>query len=276
MKNSFNALKYDLLHGSLLRKRCYIFPILLAFLLSWSFSKQVEFVPEFENQTSFGDYFLYCFSGNHFRLDDFSIPYRWILLYGMSAFLSLVYPFEDLKGYGLQILMRMGKRKTWWRTKIAWLFFQSLFYYFLLLFGIAAFLLIRSISFDVVIHPDVIHHSTHFLPKNANLLIESWEVFLFPPLCMFLISSFQFGLQSKFSSVVSFIITSSLIAMTSVLQNDWYPLQIGMILRLDKLSEGGSHTTFILAIDLVIFFITIIVGSRWIGKKDILGGKHED
>ena len=69
----------------------------------------------------------------------FQIPFVWLMIQILVAFLIFNYPTQDLCSYGTQILIHIRNRKMWWISKCIWnictvLFFSVFYLLFLYIF----------------------------------------------------------------------------------------------------------------------------------------------
>ena len=96
-----------------------------------------------------GDYFCYLFGGTsagnlpiEFVDNDglvnamfhFNFPSIWALTYLVLLLITLQYPYEDLMGFGKNIIVLSGRICDWWLSKCIWTMLTVVLY-FLLAFG---------------------------------------------------------------------------------------------------------------------------------------------
>lgn len=86
-----------------------------------------------------GDTFLFTLSGIDFYEPDpqrgtpFQIPTTWIIVFLMSAFLTLDYPMEDKNNQGDLAILACGSRTKWWLSKCVWVVLVTIFYFVLIM-----------------------------------------------------------------------------------------------------------------------------------------------
>lgn len=52
--------------------------------------------------------------------ETFTVPFEWIFLYVMLAFIIGNYIRQDMEGYGRLMMVQAGSRRTWWLSKTIW------------------------------------------------------------------------------------------------------------------------------------------------------------
>lgn len=70
-------------------------------------------------------YLMYCFKGMAFitrqtMSGGFQVPLLWMMILFLPLFISLNYPYQDMKTVGQQIILRSGSRVRWWIVKCIW------------------------------------------------------------------------------------------------------------------------------------------------------------
>lgn len=74
-------------------------------------------------RAGFADFMMYLYGGMDIyqpSLGVFVFPVRWMILFLFPAFFTLNHPFEDMSGFGQQILIRTNGRTAWWLSKCMW------------------------------------------------------------------------------------------------------------------------------------------------------------
>lgn len=76
---------------------------------------------------TFGDYWLYIFGGFPKVTEDSAIKIKnlkmlamWLAVLLYLFYTTLYYPFNDLTGYGQNVLTRSRGRRSWWLSKCLW------------------------------------------------------------------------------------------------------------------------------------------------------------
>ena len=73
---------------------------------------------------SSGDYLAYLLAGKGPWLasdgEPFKFPAAWMVLFGLFLYMTLWYPFKDLRGMGALVLVAGQSRWLWWLSKCLW------------------------------------------------------------------------------------------------------------------------------------------------------------
>lgn len=73
---------------------------------------------------TFGDFWLYIFGGMKeyapSPTESFKFPVIWTIVMLYLFYITLYYPYNDLLGYGQNVLTRSRGRHSWWLSKCLW------------------------------------------------------------------------------------------------------------------------------------------------------------
>jgi len=124
----FKLLRFDLLYGVMKAYHKYILLTGLFIPISIEFEFKRSGFTDITNDgvaaKTLGDIALYVFGGMKEYIpspnDPFLFPAFWLLFYIIIFYTTLYYPFKDLNGFGKQIIVHGGSRKSWWLSKCLW------------------------------------------------------------------------------------------------------------------------------------------------------------
>lgn len=166
-----NIVRCDLNNGILKKWKFYLFTgaffSILAIFAYFDFDAALRMTPSpITADITVGDYLCFLFGGTSagnlpIELIDknnivnsmfkFSFPSIWILIYLILLLLTLEYPYEDLMGFGKNIIILSNKIQYWWISKCIWIA-ASVFVYFtiaLTCFSVTAIMLGAKASFEI-------------------------------------------------------------------------------------------------------------------------------
>lgn len=198
-----NIVRCDLNNGILKKWKFYLFTgaffSILAIFAYFDFDAALRMTPSpITADITVGDYLCFLFGGTSagnlpIELIDknnivnsmfkFSFPSIWILIYLILLLLTLEYPYEDLMGFGKNIIILSNKIQYWWISKCIWIA-ASVFVYFtiaLTCFSVTAIMLGAKANFEIgTYYPYFRFNSYDFVtePPWAGLngsYIRSWE-----------------------------------------------------------------------------------------------------
>ncbi len=228
---------------------------------------------------SFGDLMLYTFGGMQKYIPEpgvaFQFPAFWMLLYLLLAYITLYYPFNDLEESGQNILVRSGGRRLWWFSKCIWNV-SSVIVFFLLgwLVMLAGTLLMggpMSMELSSGMQAVLRLNSNFYMSWVSSLALETM---LLPPLVMAALSLLQMTLSLFIKPFYSFIVTTSILLVSSYYLSPFLIGNYAMPLRSDRLLEDGVNLTVGIWFAVAVIVISIVVGEIVFQRRDILKGEQ--
>lgn len=189
-----NIVRCDLNNGILKKWKFYLFTgaffSILAIFAYFDFDAALRMTPSpITADITVGDYLCFLFGGTSagnlpIELIDknnivnsmfkFSFPSIWILIYLILLLLTLEYPYEDLMGFGKNIIILSNKIQYWWISKCIWIA-ASVFVYFtiaLTCFSVTAIMLGAKASFEIgTYYPYFRFNSYDFVTEPPYTLI---------------------------------------------------------------------------------------------------------
>lgn len=264
-----SCLHHDFRYG-LLRWRYLLVPLIFLLPgLSWR-----TLCIHMKIQGSWLGCMLFFFSGKKpvmvtWNLKKFEMPILWLFAMGGCLYMILDYFLEDLTQGGLQIIIRCRSRLTWFLSKCLWIFFSCCLYF--LLAGVTAWILSLSMGGSFFGDMEQLEQILS-LEQCPNL---SWRqgilaTVISPILTLWALSMLQMTLCLIMKPVISFLTSTSLLALSTYIPSPWILGNGAMSLRScflgGTINPGEAGATAVLVLTLC-----IIMGTVLFRKMDILG-----
>ena len=134
----FKLIRYDLKNGLLRNGLLLLTPLCVCIICN-----QCRLhLSMWEQPGTWAIYLAYCFKGVQSvsvqtLSEAFQMPVPWLLVMVLPLAITLNFPFRDMKTIGPQMLVRSGRRITWWFSKLLWNLCCTVLY-FALIFATAA------------------------------------------------------------------------------------------------------------------------------------------
>lgn len=224
---------------------------------------------------SYGDYWFYLYGGMHKYTPSvgnaFRFPIVWIVVFLVIPFVLLNYPFKDMYGVGQQILVRSGKRTSWWLSKCCWNFFGTIIYHLIIQVTGVVLALVFQIGISNRINMDFIKlafdvgHQAIWHPSALPLFVV-----LLPVCVSAAINMLQMTLSLFLKPVFGFFVVAVLLLASAYLLS---PLLIGnyaMAFRYDWMLKKGVSINVGYAVAAALFFLSVLCGLVRFRFYDIL------
>lgn len=266
-----------------LREWFYFIPILgLTVIFCVDFYRRIDSIC---NYTGYGgnrcflDYVIFIFGGMRKYIpspdEPFLFPAIWIVLVCYISFLTLRYPYDDLEGYGQQIILKAGKRDRWWLSKCLWVCAKTFLYYILIYLVIL--LCCKAAGGTATGYPDPFYAETVFYIKAGNMPQEPWSamlILLLPFLMSLTVNLVQLLLGLLCGVAFSFLVSLILFVSSAYYLNPFMPGNGGMLIRSTLINVEGIAPHLVILIYICTSAAALIFGMYWFRRKDIL--KKED
>lgn len=214
-------IKYDFKEGILYRLKIFI-PVVIMFLLPC----MKLFLNSDNNSLSYMDYLLNIFGGSGLRTDGFKfiqIPYIWIMIHIYSLFVVCRYPYDNMRGQGIQVIIRSSTHSGWIISKFTW---TSICLFFIYLTGYLT-VLIFCVLTDHSHNVDLINNEI----ISDSILYHLCEIFFLPYLTITAISFVQLTITLLIKPIYGFIISSSIIGASVLFENKFFIANFSMLFR---------------------------------------------
>lgn len=275
----FKLLSHDLNNG--IRKRLAYYAA--ALVISLTFCQGCYLVIQSLNRRgvaglsgNLADYLVYLFQGMKVYYpgpdNPFIFPVMWVIIFILSAYLMLGYPFYDITRFGQQILVRGKSRYYWWISKCIWNVCGTVLYFGFFYLGAVLFCFVRGIPISFHVTPELLKN---LLKTAAEIEMTAGECVLYLIVLPILVSlafnmlEMLLGLLTK--PVFSFGAVSLFMIISAYYKADWAIGNHSMVLRGSKvLGEDGVHTgTGLLLIGGIVIF-SVVLGCIRFKRYDIL------
>ncbi len=275
-KSVLRIIKNDVLSGISSNKFKYIFVILFFVCIVFSFTKATldfSFQETLTQSPSVTDTWFNIYKGMVVYIPSkempFQIPFIWLMIQTLLAFLIVNYPTQDLFLYGTQILIHMKKRSLWWISKCIWNMCTVLSFY---LIAFICVLLISAIYGNVSFNFNLdLNNEVNYLDINITDIISSYfAIYGLPIITSIALSLMQMILSFILSPIYSFIIT---IAYSVISAYYCAPFLIGnfsMIMRNSALGLGSIDILSAVIICCIVSTASIVTGMIYINRLDII------
>lgn len=285
-----NMVRCDLKNGLFKRWKTFLFVALLfsfiAFFAKVDFDALLRMNPcPIKSDITLGDYFCYLFggtsAGNNFIefLDEngivnnmvaFSFPSIWALVFLVLLLITLQYPYEDLMGFGKNVIVLTGKIHHWWFSKCIWIIANVVLYFAVAIsfYSLAAVLFGAKPSLSIgTYYPyyrfDILDYLTEEPWNIVPTLIMQVPVGI--GLCML---ELTFSMIS--SRLASYLMSTAIILASAYWQNIFLFPNVSMIARSEALSAIGLNPVFELLIIAWMSLLSVLIGYIYLRNTDII------
>lgn len=219
----------------------------------------------------FSDYILHIFRGMKPYVKgegEFEIPILWFTINLYLAYIIGKYPKEDLYRCGINVILKSKARNIWWISKIVWSALSVIIYYIVIYFTIIIFCVFAKVDFVLQIHKIETSWLLLFSDKeNINL----YAMFFLPVFCSISISLFQLTIIFFTDVVYGFISVAVVLISSAYLYTPALVGNISMLERCEYFQYNGISVELSYFICTILAAVSIIIGSKYFKKYDILG-----
>lgn len=282
-------LRYDIRKGLIsdYKKLLIVVAISVAFCIQfrWEYTSHFSSLSE----ASFGDIIFFAFSGMSeytFSPDQpFLFPALWVLLLVLPMFFVLYYPFYDLLGFGKNVLIQVGRRRTWWLSKCAWTAVYIMTYFLIIYAVTAVFCIVMRIPLSTQIsgetHEMVAMKGYNPMLNGEGHLVEfmgrmDLQLFVLPVISMVALALFQMMLSLIVSPIYSFIISVGILISSAYYMN---PFLIGnhcMTQRSNLVVSNGMDIKNGVLLSLCMAVFSMVLGMIAFNRTDVLSQPLRD
>ncbi|MDR0917861.1 MAG: hypothetical protein LBM93_01210 [Oscillospiraceae bacterium] len=225
---------------------------------------------------SFADFYMFIYGGMNEYIPSsqnmFRVPVLWVILFTTMFFGSLNYPYNDLFGYGKQILLRTKGRVLWWLSKCCWNVVYILLFHIIIIYIICIFVLIVRADFELDINVELL--ARNFLAEPMSLTSDSirlqFLLFSSPILISVALNLLQMTISLFIKPIFSFLLMSVILISSSYLMSNSMLGNYGMIFRSNIVLKNGLNFEPGIYISLIIIVLSIIIGMFKFKKYDII------
>ncbi|EET61497.1 hypothetical protein BRYFOR_06672 [Marvinbryantia formatexigens DSM 14469] len=231
-----------------------------------------ELMPMNESMVSFGDCWLQLFLGKpeYIRTPDseFELPVLWFLFYSYLLFLVCSYPADDLKGIGIQGILRCQNRQKWFLSKAVWCMEMVLLYF------VAQFLIFMG-SVQLYNLQNTGNQIFSSLRAFSATNMDMCTLYILPVLVGIVLCLLELILTLISGPVVSYIIMLTYLIVSVYVNRGWLLANHAMLLRNRVLIETGRKTMNGVAECAIVCLVIILAGITYIEKMDIISRREQ-
>ena len=229
-----------------------------------------------EPALSLGDYWCYLFRGTDIFVPgdtDFRVNMLWVVIQVYLAFMVAQYPFEDLAGYGQQLLLRAQKRTSWWLSKCVWITASVAVFYIVAMATILVFGVVSGAAISLEPHVGVQVYFSNMDVRHAGIGLWLTAVLL-PFTASLSLSLVQMALSLLTRPLIGLVAVAAALAGAIFYNAEWLTGNYLMLLRVSLVDGPGlrSATGFLLSGVLIV--AAVAAGIMIICKKDILSSSE--
>lgn len=209
------------------------------------------------------------------------LPYIWLSIFIFSMFTVFDYAHDDISNFGMQIILKTGKRTSWWHSKCIWVMLSGIYYYGLFILTMLGFANMNgyTMSFkDNTIFSDLLANcSTYYTYKNIEE-VTGTELLLFilsPLIVICTLNIFQVTLSLLIKPLYSFFITLGVLLLSVFV--DWTAIfpRTAMMTYSSHYYQNGYSMKIGWIVCIAVIFASVVIGRIWFKKYDILPQKNE-
>lgn len=205
------------------------------------------------------------------RTQPFQFPTKWMFVLAYILYLTLYYPYDDLMGYGQNVLIRSGGRLKWWYSKCIWNIISVNFYFILSWCSVIFFCVVSkmSLSFDI---SKFMYDSVFYINENIALYPSNINMTLLfmPLLTMTALSMLQMVVSLMVKPIYGFWISMACLLISAYYTNPLMIANYAMAIRSDAVITNGITTELGIIILTLLIISSIIIGGVIFNRYDIL------
>ena len=208
------------------------------------------------------------------------LPYFWIAIFIFAIFIGFDYMHNDLTQFGIQVLSRTRKRSRWWISKCFWCLSSGIYFYIIFLLTAIVFSIINGYDLslsgstellNIIADRSVIYTFTGI--SELNIFQELWMLFS-PMLVICTFNMIQMILCLFIKPMYGYLLIVGILILGILTDIPLAFSRCGMITFSDYFFEDGYHISIGLAICLILIMASILIGTLYFKKYDILPDKE--
>lgn len=207
--------------------------------------------------------------------ESFAFPMMWMVIFVLLLFFTLYYPYNDIMGYGKNVLIASTSRTVWWLSKCVTTICICIVYFFTAALSIFIFAFSFGLKFELTVKPEVFATLLRYgIPEGFNLSPEPLHMVL-----TIFVLPFIFAIaMCLFQMLLTLIIRpfASIIAVTAIFMVSAYyvsPFMIGNYAMTQRsicfVSNGVDPIVGVVIMALIIVF-SILVSTVLFNRYEIL------
>lgn len=281
----YKFLRHDLRYGIFLQwKRCIV-TFLMFFCLAFPHFLVLRIYelihPDYFNvPVTTADYFFAMVGGcgQMEALDGapsfFSIPTSWAVFVLWLLFVSLYYPFAELRGIGKQLMVLSGSRWNWWFSKCVWVAVNTIVNFLLAFLASTMCAILLGAKFSM--------QANYYVASELQMQMQhltsstTWDMgtsFLFLCFALIAFALVQLALSVVIRPIFSYLAISAYLFAGIYIQSPWFLGNYLMAARYRLFIDTGVSVGQGFLILIWLIALCVLLGGICFSRMDILGGK---
>lgn len=276
----FKILKYDLKNTIIKKYKNYI---LTFFVFCWFLLDAYMRILNSDisiKDVTITEMLMFIFNGMKEYIpggeESFAFPMMWMVIFVLLLFFTLYYPYNDIMGYGKNVLIASTSRTVWWLSKCVTTICICIVYFFTAALSIFIFVFSFGLKFELTVKPEVFSRLLILggIPEGFNLSPEP----LYMVLTVFVLPFIFAVAMCLFQMLLTLIIRpfASIIVVTAILMVSAYyvsPFMIGNYAMTQRsicfVSNGVDPVVGVVIMASIIVF-SIVVSTVLFNRYEIL------
>lgn len=208
--------------------------------------------------------------------ESFAFPMMWMVIFVLLLFFTLYYPYNDIMGYGKNVLIASTSRTVWWLSKCVTTICICIVYFFTAALSIFIFAFSFGLKFELTVKPEVFSRLLILggMPEGFNLSPEPLYMVLTVFVLPFIFAIAMCLLQMLLTLIIRPF--ASIIAVTAIFMVSAYyvsPFMIGNYAMTQRsicfISNGVNPIVGVVIMASIIVF-SIVVSTVLFNRYEIL------
>lgn len=207
--------------------------------------------------------------------EPFSFPIMWMVIFVLLLFFTLYYPYNDIMGYGKNVLIASTSRTAWWLSKCVTTICICIVYFFIAAMSILIFAFAFGLKFELTVKPEVfatllrygIHEGFNLSPEPLYMVLT---VFVLPFIFAIAMCLFQMLLTLIIRPFASIIVVTAIFMVSAYYVS---PFMIGNYAMTQRsicfVSNGVDPVVGVIIMASIIVF-SIVVSTVLFNRYEIL------
>lgn len=274
----FKLLRFDLHHGILKRYKTILLMCIIVILACFDLINKLKSF-EYTHYT-YGEFLFYIFGGIKEYIpspsESFPIPFLFLLWHMTILYFTSHYMYDDLTGFGQNLIYRFKSRTKWWLAKCIWnVLYVAAFY----IFSLIAVLIFSKIS-GADTSLEVLNKSEIFIIGQYQIFSDIYpvtiELLVLPMFISITVSLLQMTLSLIVKPLISYILSSVIFIASAYYQTPYLLGNYAMAIRSDSIVTNGVNATAGVIFALCVSAVSVISGIFIFRRYAIMNSKEEN
>lgn len=273
-----NIITGDIDRGIIKRKKIYLLFIAAVILLCIVTTMKLESMMalgKVHGECSVADLYMIFYKGsNIMNPGDGKLIYlteQYLFLSLGMAYIIGNYAAKDLKGFGLQVIIRSRSAGLWWFGKLVWCVISGIIAHITIYITMIFICIIKGWSLGFSVNAEVLKALGY---KNSDIMVSAGNLLviciLIPFLSVLALSVLQMFVSLLISPVVSLLLVT-VEMLAAIYSNSAVFLSNGiMFVRNSMFYAGGTNSFYMILSSLIFIFLITFVGIFYFSKIDFL------